>query len=80
MCNAFEPPVPGNPSRIAMELAVQSIEQDFRRVVETLARALETAEHSDSLVTERVQSMMEFAERGMALSRQLLDAIAVDQD
>jgi hypothetical protein len=56
--------------------AVQSIEQDFARVHETLGRILEAIDPDDCLVTARVHAMIEFAHRGMALSHQLLDVVS----
>jgi hypothetical protein len=56
--------------------AVQGIEQDFARVIETLSRILEAVDPEDRQVTARVHAMMEFAHQGVTLSHQLLDAVS----
>ena len=59
--------------------AVQGIEQDFVRVLETLAGILEAIDPSDCQTTSRVHAMMEFAHRGVALSHQLLEAVSCNR-
>lgn len=72
-------PEADHPPRQAVENAVNCIEQDFRRVIETLGRVLDVVDPSDEQVTAGVRAMMDFAERGMDLSQQLLKVITTDR-
>lgn len=45
------------------------IEQDFRRLVDTLYRNLEIADDSDAQLIERIVRVKDVAERGVRLSR-----------
>lgn len=47
------------------------IEQDFRRLVDTLYRNLEIADETDSQLVERIVRVKDVAERGVRLSRLL---------
>lgn len=47
------------------------IEQDFRRLVDTLHRNLEIADGSDGQLVERIIRVRDVAERGVRLSRLL---------
>lgn len=48
------------------------IEQDFRRLVETLERNLEIADNTDAQLVERIVRVRDVAKRGARLSRLFL--------
>jgi hypothetical protein len=49
------------------------VEQDFRRLVDTLKRTIAIADHSDPELVERLQRTKFAADRGLRLSRLLLN-------
>lgn len=49
------------------------VEQDFRRLVETLRRMMEIAEATDKELIDRLASTRSVAERGLRLSKNLLN-------
>lgn len=78
------PPVPqdkedhGPAPAQAVAGVIDCIEQDFRRLVETLARSLETIGSDDEVLRERLAAAWEAAERGLEISRHLLDRTSFD--
>jgi hypothetical protein len=69
-----------HPQLDAVGSAVRCVEQDFRRLIDTLERVLDVLHSSDEDLSKRVVTVRDVAERGLTLSQQLLETMHHNRD
>ena len=71
--DAGQRPVLSNSVYESFAIAIETIEQDFHRLVEALERTIELAGSADAELLEQLSITKTVAERGLHLSRDLLN-------
>jgi hypothetical protein len=66
--------------REAIASTVRCVEQDFRRLVETLGRALDVIGMADEEVIRQLRETKDAAERGLSVSETLKDLLTPSPD